>query len=101
MEGGKLIGSINLPSGVSASDLSSYVYIDAFDPEAGETGLSLNLMEALKFLCNLESMNYLSGLIHNFKVMEVPAVKIVRVGKSSVNVGALDLTSRIKLLPVA
>ena len=33
MGGGKIIGTINLPNGVSASDLSNYVYIDAFDPE--------------------------------------------------------------------
>ena len=31
--GGKVVGSIQLPSGVSATELSQYVYIDIFNPE--------------------------------------------------------------------
>ena len=31
--GGKVTGSIELPDGVSATDLSRYVFVDVFDPE--------------------------------------------------------------------
>ena len=63
MGGGKIIGSINLPTGVSASDLSTYVYIDAFDPEGRGNWGSQSQTEVLRYRCNLESMNYLFGLI--------------------------------------
>ena len=98
MEGGKLIGSINLPSGVSASDLSTYVYIDAFDPE-GRGNWSQPESDG-SFEIPLQPGEYELSLWIDPQLQGYgsPAVKIVRVGKSSVNVGALDLTSRNKTL---
>ena len=98
MAGGKITGSINLPSGVSASDLSSYVYIDAFDPEG--RGNWAQPESDGSFEIPLQPGEYELSLWIDPQLQGYgsPAVKIVRVGKSSVNVGALDLTSRNKTL---
>ena len=98
MGGGKIIGSINLPVGVSASDLSTYVYIDAFDPEGrGNWGQpeSDGSFEIPLQPGEYELSLWIDPALQGFGS---PAIKMVRVGKNSVNVGALDLTSRNKTL---
>ena len=98
MAGGKIIGSINLPTGVSASDLSTYVYIDAFDPEGrGNWGQpeSDGSFEIPLQPGEYELSLWIDPALQGYGS---PAIKMVRVGKNSVNVGALDLTSRNKTL---
>ena len=98
MGGGKIIGSINLPTGVSASDLSTYVYIDAFDPEGrGNWGQpeSDGSFEIPLQPGEYELSLWIDPALQGYGS---PAIKMVRVGKNSVNVGDLDLTSRNKTL---
>ena len=71
MGGGKIVGTINLPNGVSASDISTYVYVDAFDPEGRGNWAQPEADEVLKFLFNQVSMSYPFGLIRNCKDLGV------------------------------
>ena len=82
MAGGKITGSINLPSGVSASIFRAMFILMPLIPKVGVIGLSLNLTVALKFLCNPESMNCLSGLIRNSKVLEALHSKLCELEKA-------------------
>ena len=94
MAGGKIVGSIKTPTGVSATDLSSYVFIDAFDPE-GRGNWSQPDSEG-KFEIPLQPGEYeLTVWVDpQLKGFGSPEPRLVRVGKNSVQIPELTLTSR-------
>ena len=98
MAGGKIIGSINLPSGVSATDLSNYVYIDAFDPEGRGNWAQPESDGSFEIPLQPGEYELSLWIDPELKGYGSPPIKMVRVGKNSVDVGALTLTSRNKTL---
>ena len=99
MAGGKISGSITLPSGVSASDLSKYVFIDAFDPEG--RGNWSQPDSSGKFEIPLQPGEYELSIWVDplLKGYGSPEPVLVRVGKDTVQLPKdLALVSRDKTL---
>jgi hypothetical protein len=94
MAGGKIVGSIAIPEGKTASELAKYVFIDAFNPK-GE-GNWANPDSSGNFEIPLQPGEYeLSIWVDpTLKGLGSPPFQIVRVGSSSVDVGQLSLTTR-------
>ncbi|MAV28581.1 MAG: hypothetical protein CMF43_02110, partial [Legionellales bacterium] len=93
MAGGKVTGSIQLPAGKTATELSQYVYIDVYDP-MGKGDWS-NPDADGNFEIPLQPGEYelsiwVDPLLSGYGS---PAGQIVRVGKTSVNVGSLQLAT--------
>ena len=87
-----------LPAGVSAEDLSNYVYIDAFDPEG--RGNWDQPKDDGTFEIPLQPGQYELSLWIDpeLKGFGSPDIKFVRVGKKTVDIGTLALTSRSKTI---
>ena len=98
MDGGMITGKIKLPAGVSAEDLSNYVYIDAFDPEG--RGNWDQPKDDGTFEIPLQPGQYELSLWIDpeLKGFGSPDIKFVRVGKKDVDIGTLALTSRSKTI---
>ena len=98
MDGGMITGKIALPAGVSAEDLSNYVYIDAFDPEG--RGNWDQPKDDGTFEIPLQPGQYELSLWIDpeLKGFGSPDIKFVRVGKKTVDIGTLSLTSRSKTI---
>jgi protocatechuate 3,4-dioxygenase beta subunit len=96
MAGGKIIGSIKLPDNTTYSDLSKYVSIDAFDPEG--RGNWAQPDESGNFEIPLQPGQYELTLWIDPELQGfgTPPVEFVRVGKDTVDVGLISLTSRDK-----
>ena len=87
MDGGMITGKIKLPAGVSAEDLSNYVYIDAFDPEG--RGNWDQPKDDGTFEIPLQPGQYELSLWIDpeLKGFGSPDIKFVRVGKKTVDIG--------------
>ncbi|MDG0965450.1 MAG: carboxypeptidase-like regulatory domain-containing protein [Opitutales bacterium] len=94
MAGGKIVGSIAIPEGKTASELAKYVFIDAFNPK-GE-GNWANPDSSGNFEIPLQPGDYeLSIWVDpTLKGIGSPPFQIVRVGSSSVDIGQISLTTR-------
>ena len=94
MSGGKIVGSIAIPEGKSASDLAQYVFIDAFSPK-GE-GNWANPDSSGKFEIPLQPGEYELSIWVDPAMTGFgsPPIQILRVNSNSVDVGELSLTSR-------
>ena len=93
MAGGKVIGSVELPTGKTAAELSQYVYIDVYDPMG--RGDWSNPDSDGNFEIPLQPGEYelsvwVDPLLTGYGS---PTGQIVRVGKTSVNVGELQLAT--------
>ena len=100
MSGGKITGTLVLPEGTAAtlSDLAKYAVVDAFDPEGrgnwGEpdsTGKFEIPVQPGEYEVSLWVGPELQGL-------GSPEPRVIRVGKDSIDVGEIKLTSRDKTL---
>ena len=98
MGGGKIVGTINLPNGVSASDISTYVYIDAFDPEGRGNWAQPEADGSFEIPLQPGEYELSLWIDPQLQGFGSPEVKFVRVGKNAVDIGSLDLTSRNKTL---
>ena len=98
MGGGKIVGTINLPTGVTASDLSTYVYIDAFDPEGRGNWAQPESNGTFEIPLQPGQYELSLWIDPQLQGFGSPEVKFVRVGKNTVNIGELSLTSRNKTL---
>ena len=98
MGGGKIVGTINLPSGVTSSDLSTYVYIDAFDPEGRGNWAQPESNGTFEIPLQPGQYELSLWIDPQLQGFGSPEAKFVRVGKNSVNIGELNLTSRNKTL---
>ena len=87
MSGGKIVGSIAIPEGKSASDLAQYVFIDAFSPK-GE-GNWANPDSSGKFEIPLQPGEYeLSVWVDPAMTgFGSPPIQILRVNSNSIDVG--------------
>ena len=93
MAGGKIIGSVELPTGKTAAELSQYVYIDVYDPMG--RGDWSNPDSDGNFEIPLQPGEYelsiwVDPLLTGYGS---PTGQIVRVGKTSVNIGPLTLAT--------
>ena len=97
--GGKVVGSIQLPSGVSATELSQYVYIDIFNPEG--RGNWSQPDEDGKFEIPLEPGEYelTIWVDSELKGYGSPKPRILRVGKNTLELpNPISLVTRDKTL---
>ena len=96
MAGGKITGTIALPTNVSYTELSNYVFIDAFDPEGRGNWAqpdSQGVFEIPLQPGQYELSLWIDPALQGFGS---PEIKFVRVGKETVDVGELQLSSRDK-----
>ena len=101
--GGKVVGSIQLPNGVSGTELSQYVYVDIFDPE-GRGNWDQPDKEDGKFEIHLEPGEYeltiwIDSEFKKLKKYGSPMPRIIRVGKNTIELPKpISLVTRDKTL---
>ena len=98
LSGGKIIGSIAIPSDKNGTDLAQHVFIDVFDPEG--RGNWSNPDSTGNFEVPVQPGEYelsiwVSPELNGYGS---PEFQIVRVGSSAVDVGELQLVSRTQSL---
>ena len=98
MSGGKIVGMINLPSGVTADQLSQYVMIDAFDPEGRGNWSQPESNGTFEIPLQPGEYELSLWIDPQLKGFGSPPIKFVRIGTGTVDIGTLDLTSRDKTL---
>ena len=94
LAGGKVKGSIAIPTGKTGTDLAQYVFIDVFDPEG--RGNWSNPDSSGNFEIPVEPGEYEVSIwvAPELTGLGSPEFQIVRVGNSTVDIGELQLTSR-------
>jgi len=94
LAGGKVKGSIAIPTGKTGTDLSQYVFIDVFDPEG--RGNWSNPDSSGNFEIPVEPGEYEVSIwvAPELTGLGSPEFQIVRVGNSTVDIGELQLTTR-------
>ena len=98
MGGGKIVGTINLPSDVTSLDLSTYVYINVFDPEGRGNWAQPESNGTFEIPLQPGQYELSLSIDPQLQGFGSPEVKFVRVGKNTVNVGNLNLTRRNQTL---
>ena len=94
LAGGKVKGSIAIPTGKTGADLAQYVFVDVFDPEG--RGNWSNPDSSGNFEIPVEPGAYELSIwvAPELTGFGSPEFQIVRVGSSTVDIGELQLTSR-------
>ena len=94
LAGGKVVGSIAIPTGKTGAEIAQYVYIDIFDPEG--RGNWSNPDTSGNFEIPVQPGEYEVSIwvAPELSGFGSPEFQIVRVGGNSVDIGELQLTSR-------
>jgi hypothetical protein len=94
LAGGKVKGSIAIPTGKTGADLAQYVFVDVFDPEG--RGNWSNPDASGNFEIPVEPGAYELSIwvAPELTGFGSPEFQIVRVGSTTVDIGELQLTSR-------
>ena len=98
LSGGKIIGSIAIPSDKNGTDLAQHVFIDVFDPEGRGNWSNPDSTGSFEVPVQPGEYELSIWVSPELKGYGSPEFQIVRVGSSAVDVGELQLVSRTQSL---